>query len=107
MSNADALRHVGQYEMTDANTMFYHVPEFCGQCGAPMRIKEGWKVDGFDSKSGEPNRYKAVLYCQKERWYRGGYHDKRAMFFRPNDPIWRDKKKKHGLSVLTLITMGI
>lgn len=65
---------------------YSHIPEYCGQCGAPFYVKEPWKVSGYDSDSGEPNKFSATLYCSKLKGWRGlfaGYHARRALIFTP------------------------
>lgn len=107
MTNAQQLEDVlGAYKMTPTNTQFYYVPEFCGQCRAPMVVKQGWKITGYDTKTGEPDKYEALVFCSRHKWWRTSYHDRRALIFTPKEhAVWGGKK--HGLSVLTIITKGI
>lgn len=91
------------------------VPKLCGQCASPMYVKKGWHKTGYDTQTGEANRYSATIYCSKLKgfrpWYRG-YHDMRELVFTPPKFNWpisdSDKKGKvAGLSVLTIMRLGV
>lgn len=43
-------------------------PEFCAYCGGRMRLQPK-RRNGWDPDTGEP-RYRAVIKCERDRWWR-------------------------------------
>lgn len=78
-----------RYDTGNIDPNWTQIPEHCTQCGADMRVRRGWKPAGYDSETGEANRYNADIICSKLKrpWaypFNNSYkHDEKLLIYTP------------------------